>query len=142
MNTPKTIPTNTEVKSFLNNIESEQRRVDGFELLKIMEKITKEKPVMWGDNVIGFGSIHYKYKSGREGDFFKVGFSPRKRSLSIYLMSGFNQLKDLLGMLGKHRLGKSCLYINKLDDVDVDILREIIKKTLNYLKNGEFLGQV
>ena len=106
-----------------------------------MKEVTKEKPVMWGSSV-GFGLIHYKYKSGREGDFFKVGFSPRKRSLSVYLMSGFNQQKDLLEKLGKHRIGKSCLYINKLSDVDLNVLREIIKRTLIELKKGKFLGQI
>ena len=142
MNSVKTIPTSTNVKDFLKNIEHSQRRLDGFELLKIMKEITQEKPVMWGTSVVGFGSIHYKYKSGREGDFFKVGFSPRKRSLSVYLMTGFNQLKDLLEKLGKHKLGKACLYINKLDDVDLDVLREIIKRTLEELKKGKFLGQL
>ena len=142
MSSAKTKPTITSVEDFLKNIEPAQRRLDGLELLKIMKEITKEKPIMWGSSVVGFGSIHYKYKSGREGDFFKVGFSPRKRSLSIYLMTGFNQLKDLLEKLGKHKLGKACLYVNKLDDVDIDVLRQIIKRTLEELKKGKFLGQL
>jgi hypothetical protein len=135
MNSAKTIPTRASVEDFLKDIEPAQRRLDGFELLEIMKEITKEKPVMWGSSIVGFGSVHYKYKSGREGEWFKVGFSPRKKSLSVYIMSGFDPLKDLLEKLGKHKLGKGCLYINKLDDIDMDVLRDLIKKSLAELKN-------
>jgi len=142
MSSAKTTPTNIVVVYFLKNIEPAKRQEDGFELLKIMKEITKKKPVMWGSSIVGFGKVHYKYKSGREGDFFKVCFSPRKRSLSVYLMTGFDQLKDLLEKLGKHKLGKSCLYINKLDDINIDVLREIIKRTFEELKEGKVLGQL
>jgi hypothetical protein len=140
MSSNKTVPTGNNVENFLNSIEIDQRKVDGFELLKIMKNITKEKPVMWGSSIIGFGHVHYKYKSGREGDWFKVGFSPRKKSLSVYVMTGFEKLKDLLEKLGKHKLGKGCLYINKLEDVDRSILIAIINRSLDEIKKGNFLG--
>ena len=103
-----------------------------------MKEITQEKPVLWGSSIVGFGLYHYKYKSGREGDTFIVGFSPRKKSLSIYLSvylkQGINQYKILFQKLGKHRLGKACLYINKLEDVDLGILREIISRAFENMK--------
>ena len=138
MSSPKTIPTSSSVTDFLNNVENDRRRTDGFELLKIMKEITKEKPVLWGSSIVGFGLYHYKYKSGREGDTFMVGFSPRKKSLSVYLSvylkQGISQYNSLFEKLGKHKLGKACLYINKLEDVDMDILREIISRAFKDMK--------
>ncbi len=131
MSENKTRPTTVRVEDFLNAVEHPTRKRDGFELLKIMKEITKEKPVMWGPSIIGFGSYHYKTKSGREGDMPKTGFSPRKANLTVYIMPGFEEFHDLLGKLGKHNLGKSCLYINKLDDVDIDVLKQIIKRSLH-----------
>ncbi|MCW4041375.1 MAG: DUF1801 domain-containing protein [Candidatus Bathyarchaeota archaeon] len=125
----KTKPTDASVEAFLNAVDHPQRRADGYVLLQMMKEITQEPPIMWGSSIVGFGSYHYRYASGREGDWFKTGFSPRKRSLSIYLMQGFDTYKDLLSRLGKHRVGKGCLYINKLADVDLDILRAIIKRS-------------
>ena len=124
----KTKPTTQKAKEFLETIEHPTRKSDGYTLLKLMIEITKEKPIMWGSSIIGFGTIHYKTKSGQEADWPKTGFSPRKRSLSIYVTTGFNDFEALLSKLGKHRLGKGCLYINKLADVDLDVLREIIQK--------------
>ena len=133
MSEPKTTPTDVRVEDFLDAVEHPQRKADGYELLRIMSDITKEEPVMWGPSIIGFGSYHYKYESGREGDMPVTGFSPRKQSLSLYIMSGFNEYEDLLEKLGKHKVGKSCLYINKLADVDISVLKEIIRKSVEKL---------
>ena len=130
MSEPKTIPTDVKVEDFLDAVEHPQRKADGYELLRIMRDITKEEPVMWGPSIVGFGSYHYKYESGREGDMPVTGFSPRKQSLSLYIMSGFDEYEDLLEKLGKHKVGKSCLYINKLADVDISVLRELIRKSV------------
>ena len=134
MSENKTKPTKASVKEFLDNVEHPTRKEDGFTLLKVMEEITGEKPTMWGPSIVGFGSVHYKYKSGREGDMPAVGFSPRKSSLSLYIMAGFGEYKHLLDKLGKHKIGKSCLYINKLADVDEDVLRKMIKASYDWTK--------
>jgi hypothetical protein len=135
----KTKPTDASVDEFLKIVDHPQRRADGYILLHMMKELTKETPIMWGSSIVGFGNYHYRYASGREGDWFKIGFSPRKRSLSIYLMPGFDTYDDLFARLGKHRLGKGCLYINKLADVDLDVLKAIIKRNFNesqhYLKS-------
>ncbi len=126
----KTKPTNASVDEFLNSVEHPQRREDGFELLRMMKEITKEEPTMWGPSIVGFGSYHYKYESGREGEMPITGFSPRKKSLTVYIMSGFEKYQHLLEKLGKHKTGKSCLYINKLEDVDRVVLKDIIRKSV------------
>jgi len=126
----KTKPTNQSVKDFLNQISDEERRADCFAVAKIMEGITGEKPKMWGPSIVGFGSYHYKYASGREGDWPITGFSPRKKDLTLYLMMGYEKYKDLLEKLGKHSGGKSCLYINRLSDVHVPTLKKLIKASL------------
>ena len=131
----KTRPTDASVIAFLEAVEHPTRKADGFELLEMMKDVTKEKPVMWGTSIIGFGIYHYKYASGREADWLKVGFSPRKRSLTIYLTPGLDEIDDLRDELGKHRVGKGCLYINKLSDVDTDVLKQIIKKSIEVLEN-------
>jgi hypothetical protein len=137
VNEVKTKPTKVKVEDFLNAVEHPTRKKDGFELLRIMKEITKKKAIMWGPSVVGFGTYHYKYATGREGDMPLVGFSPRKQSLSVYIMPGFEEYKDLLGKLGKHKTGKACLYINKLADVDISILKKIIKKSVEaLLKDG------
>lgn len=125
----KTRITDQDPDDFLETVENATRKKDGFELLEMMKEVTKEEPVMWGSSIIGFSSYHYKYASGREADWLKTGFSPRKRSLSIYVSSGFEGYEGLLGKLGKHRLGKGCLYINKLADIDKDVLKQIILKS-------------
>ena len=99
-----------------------------------MKEVTQEKPVMWGTSIIGFGTYHYKYASGREADWLKVGFSPRKRSLTVYLAPGLDDIEDLREQMGKHRVGKGCLYINKLSDVNTDVLKLIIKKSIEVLE--------
>lgn len=121
----KTKPTKVSPAAFLKRVENEQRRRDGDELLRVMEAITGEPPKMWGPSIIGFGKYHYKYESGHEGDTMIVGFSPRKQNLVLYLGSVLDN-KRLMAKLGKHKRGKGCLYVNKLDDIDRDVLRELI----------------
>jgi hypothetical protein len=130
----KTRPTDASVKEFLEAVEHPTRKADGLELLEIMKEVTHEEPVMWGASIIGFGIFHYKYASGREVDWMKVGFSPRKRSLTVYLTPGLDDIDDLREKLGKHRVGKGCLYINKLEDVDMEVLKKIIKKSKEVLE--------
>lgn len=134
MSEPKTKPTDESVEDFLDAVDHLQKKADSFELLKIMKEVTQEEPIMWGTSIIGFGSYHYRYASGREGDWPIAGFSPRKRSLTVYLSPGLDDISDLLGKLGKHRVGKGCLYINKLSDVDTDVLKKIVKKSIEVLE--------
>ncbi len=133
----KTKKNDASVEGFLNSVEHEKRRTDSFKVLDIMKRITGEEPKMWGSSIIGFGSYHYKYASGREGDWFVAGFSPRKQSLTLYIMSGFKHYGNLLGKLGKHKTGKGCLYINKLEDIDQSVLEELITESINWLKEYE-----
>jgi len=130
----KTKERKASVEKFLNSVKDDQKREDSFKILKIMKQITKAEPKMWGTSMIGFGNYHYKYASGREGDWFLTGFSPRKQNISLYIMTDINKHKELLGKLGKHTTGKGCLYINKLDDVDTKILKELIITSVKKLK--------
>ena len=130
----KTKPTNESVKEFLNAIPETEKRADSFAVAKIMEEITGEKPKMWGPSIIGFGSQHYKYASGREGDWPVAAFSPRKRDLTLYLMIGFDKNTELMEKLGKHSVGKSCLYIKRLSDVHMPTLRKLIKESVKASK--------
>ena len=130
----KTVETDADVNAFIDSIENTRRREDAGRLLKLLGEITREPPRMWGSSIVGFGSYHYKYASGREGDSPRVGFSPRKQNLAVYIMPGFADFGELLAKLGKHRTGKSCLYLNKLDDVDVDVLEEILRESVAEMK--------
>ncbi|HOA23704.1 MAG TPA: DUF1801 domain-containing protein [Aggregatilineales bacterium] len=130
MSENKLVPTDQDVHEFLAGVEREQKRQDSYELLQMMQEITGEPPVMWGSSIVGFGKLHYKYASGREGDTFIVGFSPRKQSFSLYLNCGFDGAGDLLDRLGKHRIGSACLYVNKLDDVDREVLRALVERSV------------
>lgn len=130
----KTKPTKESVKDFLNRISDEERRADCFAVAKIMEEITGEKPKMWGPSIVGFGSFHYKYASGREGDWLMMGFSPRKKDLTLYLMMGFEKHGDLMEKLGKHSSSKSCLYIKRLSDIHIPTLKKLIKVSLKDLR--------
>ena len=130
----KTQKTDASVEDFLNAVENERRRADSFCILEIMREITGEEPAMWGPSIVGFGSYTYKYASGREGEWPVVGFSPRKRNLTLYIMDGFDTYDALLAKLGKYKTGKACLYINKLDDVDADVLRELIAQSVTHVK--------
>ncbi|YCK82084.1 DUF1801 domain-containing protein [Arthrobacter sp. D3-18] len=123
----KTQPTDVSVEEFLAAVEHAQRREDGFELLEMMRDITGQEPVMWGPSIIGFGSYHYKYETGREGDSAAVGFSPRKGNLALYGLTYGPDADRLLPDLGKHKTGAACLYVNKLDDVDRNTLAEMIR---------------
>lgn len=131
---PKTKKNDASVTDFLNAVEHPQKRADSLEILKIMEDITSIPPKMWGESIVGFDEYHYVYASGREGDWPIVGFSPRKQNISLYIMPGFSQFEDLLTKLGKHKTSKACLYINKLADVDKDILSKIIQLSVDYMR--------
>ncbi len=126
----KTQKTAASVTDFLDNIPDQKKRQDCFTVLALMSEITGLEPKMWGASIVGFGDVHYKYASGREGDWFKVGFSPRKQNLTLYIMDGFPKYQELLGKLGKHKTGVSCLYINKLADIDLAVLREMISQSV------------
>ncbi len=130
----KTKLTDASVEKFLKSVKDEKQREDSFIILDIMTKITKLPPKMWGPSIIGFGSYHYKYESGHEGDMCLTGFSPRKQSLTLYILPGFEKNKDLMEKLGKYKTGKSCLYIKKLEDVDMKVLKELIKRGLAQTK--------
>jgi len=125
-----------DVEAFLNSVANEKKRQDSFTILDLMKKITGMEPEMWGDSIVGFGSYHYKYGSGREGDWFVTGFSPRKQSLTLYIMSGFDEYDRLLSKLGKHSTGKSCLYIKKIEDIDIDALEELVKRSVEYIEKS------
>lgn len=133
----KTKATRASVSDFLKGIRDKQRRDDCAAVAAMMESATKEKPAMWGTSIVGFGRQHYKYESGREGEWFKTGFSPRKDSLTLYLTGGFQKHKDLMEKLGKYRTGKSCLYIKKLDDVDAKVLKQLIAKSVKSAESGD-----
>lgn len=122
------------VEDFLNSVEDEQKRADCFEIAKIMQQVTKEKPKMWGASIVGFGTYHYKGASGREGDWMLTGFSPRKQNLTLYLMGGFDMHKDLLKKLGKFKTSVGCLYIKKLDDIDKKVLKQLVTQTVKTMK--------
>lgn len=129
----KTKPTDASPEEFLNRIEDEKKRLEAFTILKLMKQVTGKKPVMWGPSIVGFGLYHYKYASGREGDFFVTGFSPRKQNLTIYIMPGFARYATLMKKLGKHKTGSSCLYIKKLDDVDMPTLKQLITESVAHM---------
>jgi hypothetical protein len=127
----KTKKTELSVDSFLNHIPEEQKQKDAFILLKLMEEATKVKGKMWGSSIIGFGDKHLKYDSGRELDWFMIGFSPRKQNFALYISGTVQNQQSLLKKLGKYKTGKGCLYINKLEEVNITVLREIINKGLH-----------
>ena len=123
-----------DVEAFLNSVADEKKRQDSFTILDFMKKVTGMEPEMWGDSIIGFGSYHYKYASGREGDWFLTGFSPRVQNLTLYIMAGFDNYNQLLGKLGKYSTGKSCLYIKRIEDVDMDVLKELVEQSVEHMK--------
>ena len=133
----KTKKTRQDPEAFIEKVEHETRRKDSRIIYKMMSKITGDSGSMWGSSIIGFGHYHYKYASGREADWFLTGFSPRKASLSLYIMTGFKHYEEILSRLGKFKTGKGCLYINKLDDVDLNVLEELISESVNYLRSKD-----
>lgn len=130
----KTVPTEQSVEGFLNAIEDERKRKDSFTIVELMKQVTGMEPKMWGRSIVGFGLHHYKYESGREGDTIMAGFSPRKQNLTIYNMGGADQFDgDLLQKLGKHTVGGGCLYIKRLDDVDLPTLKSLIAESFKHI---------
>ncbi len=129
----KTKKNDQSVEEFLDRVGDAKKREDSYKILNLMKQVTGEKPVMWGDSMIGFGSYHYKYESGREGDWFLTGFSPRKQNLTLYIMSGFSKYDDLMQKLGTYKTGKACLYIKTLDDVDTEVLKELVTLSVKYI---------
>lgn len=129
----KITPHQVKVSDFLRTIEDKTKLQDTKDLIKIMREISGKPPVMWGSSIIGFDKVHYKYESGREGDMGAIGFSPRKTNLTIYLVDGISKYKDLLDKLGSHKTSKVCLYIKRLSDVDLDVLKKIITESYKYV---------
>ncbi|MEM7657901.1 MAG: DUF1801 domain-containing protein [Bacteroidota bacterium] len=129
----KTQPTEVDPRDFLATVAHDKRREDSLRVLQLMEALTGEKARMWGGSIVGFGEYHYKYESGREGDMPKVGFSPRKTILTLYIMPGFERRPELMEQLGKYKTGKSCLYVNKLEDVEEEVLKELIQYSYDYM---------
>ena len=133
----KTKKNNASVTAFLDKVKNNQRREDCFEVLELMKEITNEEPKMWGASIVGFGSYHYVYASGREGDWMVTGFSPRAQSLTLYIMAGFDRYEELMGKLGKFKTGKSCLYLSKLEDIDKSVLKKLIKASVQHMKKRD-----
>jgi len=134
MSENKTHPTDDNVTEYINNVDNKRRREDAETLVEVMTDLTGYAPKMWGTSIIGFGSYHYVYDSGREGDNMLVGFAPRKSNLVLYIMAGFEEYDSLLEQLGKHKTGKACLYINKLADVDMDVLKQLITASVEHMR--------
>jgi hypothetical protein len=137
MSTLKTLVNDADVNAFINTVTDKTKRDDSFKLLAIYSKITKEDPKMWGSSIIGFGKYHYKSeRSSQEGDWMLTGFSPRKQNLTLYFMLGFDSYKDLLKDLGKHKISRGCLYINKLSDINEEILQTLIRRCYEDMKKA------
>lgn len=133
----KTTPTDENPADFLATVADEQQAADSRWIMETMSKTTGSPPVMWGASIIGFGAYRYRYPSGREGEWMLTGFSPRKGKISIYLMSGVAREAELLASLGKHKTGKSCLYIKRLSDVDKDVLRRLIEVSVEKMRKED-----
>lgn len=129
----KTQKTDASVVEFLEGVPDEKKRADSFAIMELMREVTGEEPAMWGPSIVGFGSYRYRYASGREGEWFLTGFSPRKRNLTLYIMAGFDDYDSLLADLGRYKTGKSCLYVNKLEDVDLSTLRQLIQQSVEHV---------
>ena len=131
----KTKRNDASVEAFIESIPDEQKKADSKVLLDMMGRLSNSEPEMWGPSIIGFSNYHYVYKSGREGDWFKCGFSPRKQALTLYIMTGTKKHEEILQRLGKYKTGKSCLYIKRLDQVDMQVLEELIRSSIDYIDN-------
>jgi len=134
MATNKTQPTPKKVSEFIAGIEDGRKRADCKELMKLMREVTGKRATMWGPSIVGFGKYHYKYASGREGDFFLTGFAARKQALTIYIINGFEPHVELMEKLGKFKTGKSCLYVKNLDDIDRAVLADLVKASVAYMR--------
>ena len=130
---PKTRPTDADVGAFLESVADERRRDDAKAVCRLMQEVTGEEPVLWGTGIVGFGSVRLRYASGRELDWPVTGFSPRKTATTVYLMDGFEERSDLLARLGPHSTGKSCLYLKRLSDVDLAVLRELVAESVRHV---------
>ena len=130
----KTKETRASVAAFLNAVDDPRKRADARRIAAMMRRATGNNAKMWGSSLVGYGKYHYKYDSGREGDFMLTGFSPRKQNLTIYIMPGFDEFPALMNKLGKYKTGKSCLYINKLEDVDEKVLEQLITRSVNVMR--------
>ena len=130
----KTIPNKNNVKEFIEAVSNEKRKADAYQMLQFLEELTGLKPQMWGQSIVGFGSYHYVYDSGREGDMMLTGFSPRKQNLAVYIMNGCDRYKEALKSMGPHKVGKSCLYLKNLQDIDLNILKDIIKDSVQFMQ--------
>jgi hypothetical protein len=124
-----------DVEEFINNLDNEQKKKDSFELIELMEKATGEKAKMFGPTIIGFGQYHYKYASGHEGDAPLLGFSPRKAAISLYVTTGCDDQKQYLEGLGKYKMAKACIYIKKLDDINIEVLNKIMKESIEFVSS-------
>ena len=129
----KTKQTDQSVEAFLNGVADEKKRQDCFTILELMKQATRAEPKMWGGSIVGFGNYRYKYASGREGDWFLTGFSPRKQNLTLYIMAGFARYDELMKKLGKYKTGQSCLYVKKLDDIDLSVLKELVEQSVEHM---------
>lgn len=129
----KHVETDANVADFLASVEDERQRKESQTLLELMEEASGFPAKMWGGSIVGFGKYHYKYESGREGDSCRTGFSPRKKKFSVYIMPGFSEYEELMKKLGKHKVGKSCLYINKLADVNLEVLKELVETSVQHM---------
>ncbi len=131
----KTKKNKASVTGYLKSVENEQRRKDSLRLLEIFKEVTKMQPKMWGGSIVGFGEYHYKSeRSSQEGDWPLTGFSPRKRNMTVYIMPGFTNYQDLMNRLGRHKVSVSCIYFNKLDDIDVKVLKQVIRRSVADMK--------
>ena len=132
----KTQPTKASVTDFINAIEDKEMRADVRRVAAMMRKATGKRAKMWGPSIVGYGTYHYKYASGREGDFLMAGFSPRKQALTVYIMPGFSKFDALMKKLGKYKTGKSCLYIKRLSDVDESVLEQLIDGSVRHMREN------
>ncbi|MFZ1289919.1 MAG: DUF1801 domain-containing protein [Melioribacteraceae bacterium] len=135
----KTKINDANVENFLNKVDDENRKNLSYRILELMKKVTNEEPKMWGSSIVGFGSYHYKYKSGHEGDMCLVGFSPRKQSITLYLSYDISKYENKLKKLGKYKTGKGCLYIKNEKDIDIKVLEELIIEAFKYMKNMKWV---
>jgi hypothetical protein len=131
----KTKGNNASVAAFLNAVEDPKKRADAKKIAAMMRKATGSRAKMWGTSMVGFGSYHYKYVSGCEGDWMLIGLSPRKQNLTLYIMTGFKEYEGLMSRLGNHKTGKSCLYIKRLADIDLKVLESLMKRSIKYMRS-------
>lgn len=132
----KTRATIASVTEFINSIEDRQKRADARKVAAMMRRVTGKRAKMWGSSIVGYGTYHYKYESGREGDCMITGFSPRRQALTVYILAGFRRFDTLMGKLGKYKTGKSCLYIKRLSDVDEKVLEKLIDRSVKYMRKN------